>query len=228
MDSLEITFPELAYLLRCEEEFGDWTWKDTTNVNEMLYSLAVSQINLKCAFDIYLSLFLGDEDERQKAYFDRNCIHQQEKSNVWEYIAKESSRGWEGFERDVNQLKQDYTSGKIDHKDLKLWFKCFECHWKGPVHSEVPDYMKILHRARCEPGIRGPIQLRNRKELPWIYEQVKVWLEKKKVSEYSYLRSALKVQNQPQLPMINMSDQDVWSSGQMPLDIGGNLSMARN
>ena len=150
-------------------------------------------------------------------------------TNDEKFLSTESRRGWEGFERDVNQLKQHYASGKIDHKDLKLWFKCLECHWKGPVHGEVPDYLKMLHMARCEPGIRGPIQFRNQKELPWIYEQVKVWLERKNVSEYNYSRSPLTVQHQSQLPMINnMSDQDLWSSGQMPIDIGRNLSMARN
>ena len=89
-------------------------------------------------------------------------------------------------------------SGRIDYKDLKLWFRCLECHWNGPV-QEVPDYLKILDMAGYGPGIRGPVQIPNPKELPWIYEQVKVWLEREKIAEYTYSRC----QYQSQLPMIN-------------------------
>ena len=109
LKSLQLTLPELAYLLRCEEEFGDWRWKDTTNINEMLYSLAVSQINCKCSLDLSQTRHFGDVDDRRRAYFNRDSVIRQEVANVQNYIAKENFRGWEGFEQDVNQLKQDYA-----------------------------------------------------------------------------------------------------------------------
>ena len=209
LKSLEITLPELEYLLRCEEEFGDWTWKDTTDINEMLYSLAVSQINCKCSLDLSRIRHFGDDDDRRKAYFNRDTVRWQEVANVQNYVAKENSRGWKGFEQDVDQLKQDYASGRIDHKDLKLWFRCLECHWNGPVQG-ILDYVKILHMAGYGPGIRGPIQLPNPKESPWIYEYVKVWLERTRAAEYNYSKS----QYQSPSPMINhIYEQPSWSSG---------------
>jgi hypothetical protein len=198
LESLQITLPELVLLLRYEGEFGEWTWKDTTDINEMLYSFAISQINCKCSLDLFQTRHLGDDDDRRKAYLNRDSVHCQEVANVQNYITKENTYGWEGFERDVNQLMQDYATGRIDHKDLRFCFKCLECHWNGPVQG-VPDYLKMLHMAGYGPGIRGPIQLPNRKELPWIYEQVNVWLERKRIAEYNYSMGRY----QPQLNMIS-------------------------
>lgn len=236
LDFLNISLSELGYLLRCEEEVGrSLRREETKDIQEMLYSLAIAQVNWDCAQDIcqtVLSSFdLSTNNlQRSQVLQQREAILLYMKAKVHDYICETRSAGIKFYDDDVKQLEQDYHNERIVAGDVNIWFRCLACHWCGLV-QEIPDYLGMLRMTGCEPGRNMLNQVRNPMEMSWVYALVEVWLNP--YMDFNKVMEAnaqwARAQNQLDLSMGDTPEpMELCKYRIKGIDFAGNLSLSRD